>query len=299
VRTGHFRRFSHDKVLIQKRDGQPIKVLTGSANFSVRGLYVQANNILVFDNVQIAELYEHAFEQSFHSPSEFATSAIAEGWHDVEVDGVPPLSVCFAPHKSAGVSLDRVAAAINHAGSSVMFAVMELGGGGAVLDQLRSLESRPGLFSYGMTQILAGIKVYKPGSASGLIVPFAYLKDKVPAPFQSEYRGGVGQVIHHKFVVVDFNGKTPAVFTGSSNLARGGEESNGDNLLAIYDPQVAQAYAVEAVRLVDHYHFRASMKRADPANPLILQAATAKGPWWQPYYDSKNIKCRDRVLFCP
>ncbi len=50
IKTGHFRRFAHDKVLIMKKNDQPVKVLTGSANFSIRGLYVQANNILVFDD---------------------------------------------------------------------------------------------------------------------------------------------------------------------------------------------------------------------------------------------------------
>jgi len=49
VRTGHFARFAHDKVLIARRGGSPVRVLTGSANFSVRGLYVQANNVLVFE----------------------------------------------------------------------------------------------------------------------------------------------------------------------------------------------------------------------------------------------------------
>jgi len=45
---------------------------------------------------------------------------------------------------------------------------------------------------------------------------------------------GLGQVIHDKFVVMDFNDQNPVLFTGSSNLAEGGEEQNGDYLLATY-----------------------------------------------------------------
>src|SRR5208282_1621261 len=45
VKQGHFQRFAHDKIIIQKKNGAAVKVLTGSANFSVRGLYVQANNV--------------------------------------------------------------------------------------------------------------------------------------------------------------------------------------------------------------------------------------------------------------
>jgi hypothetical protein len=96
---------------------------------------------------------------------------------------------------------------------------------------------------------------------------------------------------------VDFNTNNPVVFTGSSNLAAGGEQQNGDNLLAIYDPAVAAAYAVEAIRLVDHYHFRSQMKGADTQAPISLQGPDAKVKWWQPYYDPKNIAFQERVLF--
>jgi phosphatidylserine/phosphatidylglycerophosphate/cardiolipin synthase-like enzyme len=297
VKQGHFQRFAHNKVLIMKRGGQAVKVLTGSGNFSVRGLYVQANNTLVFDDPTTAGLYEEAFEQAFNDAAGFKASAIAEGWTDVATPGLPRLSVCFSPHKDATVSLNKVSQAITGATSSVLFAVMELAGGGPVMDELKALPSRPKMFSYGMTQTSAGIKVYKPGEADGIIVPFAYLKDKVPPPFQDEYSGGAGIVIHDKFVVVDFNGANPVVFTGSSNLAAGGEEQNGDNLLAIHDPAVANAYGVEAIRLVDHYHFRANMQSATSDQPLVLQQAGAQTPWWTPYYDPANILSQERVLF--
>ncbi len=296
VRQGHFQRFAHNKVMIQKKNGKAVKVLTGSANFSVRGLYVQANNILVFDDPTTAELYAQAFEQSFTDAAKFKSSDIAKDWHDVSVSGLPKFSVCFSPHKTGNVSLDRVADAIQKAKSSVVFAVMQLGGGGGVMDDLKALPGKK-IFSYGMTQTSGGIKVYRPGQSDGLIVPFSYLKGKVPPPFQDEYSGGSGIVIHDKFVVVDFNGDNPAVFTGSSNLASGGEMQNGDNLLAIYDAEVASAYGIEAIRLVDHYHFRANMKGATSSSPLCLQGSDAKVKWWQPAYDPKNIICKERVLF--
>src|SRR5215831_18010679 len=74
-----------------------------------------------------------------------------------------------------------------------------------------------------------------------------------------------------EFIVMDFNSYEPVVFTGSSNLAAAGEKANGDNLLAIFDRAAATAYAIEAVRLVDHYHFRTSMKAATSDRPLMLK----------------------------
>lgn len=297
IKVGHFRRFAHDKVLIQKKNDQPIKVLTGSANFSIRGLYIQANNVLIFNNASTARLYEQTFNEAFNNMAGFDRADIAQRWFEVNQPGLLPFSVCFSPHQSGAVSLDKVSQAIQQANSSVLFAVMELSGSGSVMDQLKSLGTRPNIFSYGITQAEKGLNLYKPGETNGVLVDFAFLAHKVPAPFREEWSGGLGQVIHHKFVVVDFNDAHPVVFTGSSNLAEGGEQDNGDNLLAISDPAVVTAYAVEAIRLVDHYHFRAVMKDATQTKPLQLAPANARVKWWQPYYDQKNIKCRERLLF--
>jgi hypothetical protein len=84
------------------------------------------------------------------------------------------------------------------------------------------------------------------------------------------------------------------VFTGSSNLADGGEQANGDNLIAIYDRAIATMYGVEAIRLVDHFQFRASLQKAK-AKPLVLKSDKEK--WWAPFYNTKDIKNTERLLF--
>jgi hypothetical protein len=78
-------------------------------------------------------------------------------------------------------------------------------------------------------------------------------------------------------------------------LAEGGEQQNGDNLLAIYDPVVAHAFAVEALRLVDHYQFRASLNAASDAHPLMLSSDAAH-PWWERDYDPTSMYSTQRQL---
>src|SRR5207237_2165453 len=73
----------------------------------------------------------------------------------------------------------------------------------------------------------------------------------LPPPFNKE-APIPGIAIHHKFVVVDFRGKDPVVYCGSSNLAFTPEQRNGDNLIEIRDPDAVTACAIEAIRLVDH-----------------------------------------------
>jgi phosphatidylserine/phosphatidylglycerophosphate/cardiolipin synthase-like enzyme len=122
--------------------------------------------------------------------------------------------------------------------------------------------------------------------------------EKFPEPFAKELQvtGAASHVVHHKFVVIDFNSQDPVVFCGSSNLAEGGEEANGDNLLAIYDRAIATAFAIEGIRLVDHYAFAAALKAAGAkAQPLRLK--TDSEGWWKPYYTAGSIKATERKLF--
>jgi hypothetical protein len=106
--------------------------------------------------------------------------------------------------------------------------------------------------------------------------------------------------VHDKFIVVDFNGDNPTVFTGSSNLAEGGEKANGDSLIMVEDQVFASVYAIEALKMFDHYSFRDKMKAATAAQPLTLWYPGKPGapqPWWTSSYDPKDIKFRDRCLF--
>ena len=296
VKQGHFKRFAHDKIIIQKKNGKATKVLTGSANFSIRGLYVQANNVMLFNDAKVADQYEQVFQSVFDNMSAFSGSALAaKTFPFPNQPGVPDFSVSFAPHKDASVSLGPVADALKNAKSSVLFAVMELGGGGDVLPALDAMHNSGKLFSYGITQSEAGFTVYKPG-APGVLVPFAALSKNVPPPFDKEWSGGMGQVIHDKFIVFDFNDANPMVFTGSSNLAAGGETSNGDNLLALADAGVATAFAIEAFRLVDHFQFRAALQVATDVQPLQLSACGTGTKWWADDYDPNHIRNYERQL---
>lgn len=312
VVTGHFLRFAHDKILIQRDNkGKAIRVLTGSANFSVRGIYVQANNVIVIEDPATAAVYGEVFDTAFEAAksgngsssaaSVFKASTLSKQWSEISAKSdadLPKCQVSFAPHTDPNVSLQVVDEAIKNAKSSVLFAVMDLAGGGDVLQSLSTLDERNDIFAYGITQNAQGITLFKPGSPQhGEFATFSYLSKQVPAPFRAETSGGMGQVIHNKFVVVDFNGENPVVFTGSSNLSSGGESQNGDNLLAIYDKTIATAYAVEAIRLVDHYHFRMMMQQKPSATPITLQGPGSKDPsWWSDFYTAGTNHYFERML---
>jgi hypothetical protein len=177
---------------------------------------------------------------------------------------------------------------------------MQPQGKGNLLATLQTIAAKPTVFSYGTVETAKGLAVQRGDGTMGEVADFAYLKSKVPYPFSLEYDPGPGIHIHDKFMIVDFNGENPAVFTGSSNLAEGGEQANGDSLIMIEDRVFATVYAIEALKIFDHYSFRDKMKAATEAAPLNLWYPGKPGasdPWWAPAYDEKDIKFRDRCLF--
>ena len=132
------------------------------------------------------------------------------------------------------------------------------------------------------------------------------MNTQLPPPFNQVPGVGLGHQVHHKFVVCGFNGDDPVVYCGSSNLAAAGEGVNGDNLLAIHDGDVATAFAIEALALVDHFDFL-DRSSAGPQSKKIAskQEAAVKAGWFLstddkwvlPYYDPQDLRSVDRRLF--
>ncbi len=324
---GKFSRYSHDKVLIVSKKGAPVKVLTGSTNFSVTGLYVNANHVLVYDNATVAAKYEEVFELSWTSKTstkQFEASPLSSATPFVfKSKTIPETHITFSPHSEANEEtvLNNLTARIEQeaakkSGGSVLFAVMQLVGGGPVYETLNNIHTQQNIFSYGISDSASGTTLYSPSTTTGVLVTGKPGKTVLPPPFD-QVPVPPGHEIHDKFVVCGFNGDDPVVYCGSSNLAAGGEKENGDNLLAIYDADVATAFAIEALALVDHYSFldryatpKASAKKAATTarmqkQPQSKQQAAVQAKmflstddgWTKSYYDPNDLHCMERELF--
>jgi PLD-like domain len=318
IQRGKFGRYAHDKVFVVYDDDGPVRVLTGSTNFSVTGLYVNSNHVLVFDDRKIAQTYADVFEAAWVGEVKLKAALTSPLSSEKVVFAKPSTEITFAPHSEqfATEVLSQLAHRIAEEGTkadargSVLFAVMSIDQGESpVYPALVDLHANDEVFSYGISDSKAGITLYKPGRRTGVLVTGKPLKTRLPKPFnQVRTLGGVGHQIHHKFVVCGFNGDDPTVFCGSSNLALGGEQRNGDNLLMIRDADVATAFAIEALALVDHFHFLNNSTPADKKGktpPTSMQDAAVEkewflstsGRWARPYFDPDDLRFVDRRLF--
>ena len=190
---------------------------------------------------------------------------------------------------------------------------MDISGANPVYDALNAVHANENVFSMGISDSPDGISLYAPGKKTGVLVTGKPTKTRLPPPFNQVPGIGRGHQIHHKFVVCGFTGSDPVVYCGSSNLAQGGEEHNGDNLLEIHDPDVVTAFAIEALALVDHFQFLDGLANAAgsgtadqnaPPPAIKQQAAVSAGwflsttdGWTKPYFDPNDLHFTDRQLF--
>jgi phosphatidylserine/phosphatidylglycerophosphate/cardiolipin synthase-like enzyme len=294
------------------------KVLTGSTNFSVSGLYINSNHVLVFGDAATAGQYAALFDQVWEEDVKagtFIESPLSSQRFSPPAKVTPPRSITFSPHSEefATTVLDAISARVaaenadDGATSSVLFAVMGLDGSGSVYPTLKQLHEETDVFSYGVSDDTDGIALYAPGTRTGVLVTGKPTKAKLPPPFSQVPSLGTYHQIHHKFVICGFNGADPTVYCGSSNLALEGERKNGDNLIEIHDGDVATAFALEAMSLVDHFQFldRLAEHGAGPKPPASKrEAARSLGwflsttdAWSHPYFDPTDLHCVDRTLF--
>ncbi|MGA7437262.1 MAG: phospholipase D-like domain-containing protein [Luteibacter sp.] len=293
----HMSNLQHNKIIIVK--GKKIqKVAFGSTNMSWRGLYVQNNNTVVVQGESTVNHFQDAFEAYWSDPGKFRASACA-AWMDLDVPGVA-CQITFSPHAEANLALDDVAKDMLKGTSSVLYSLAFLPQSpGAVKTAVEKIIAMRKVFLYGISERpLTGITLQKP---NGVVVTASpeQLGKNVPEPFKPEPAGDSGIRMHHKFVVIDFNTPDARVYFGSNNFSKAADSDSGENLVLIRDPRIATSFAVEALRIFDHYSFRDKQDTSSATEPFALRRppkTKSEKPWWdRDYADATRI--RDRELF--
>lgn len=301
VKRQHLGNLQHNKTIVVQ--GPKVQaVVCGSTNFSWRGFYVQSNNAVILRGKEAAAPFQDAFENYWKAggAKHFGSTASA-GWSPLGLKGIDA-AVSFSPHSKSNALLGKIAEDIEqHTVSNLFYSLAFLyQTKGAIRDAVQAVSNNAEIFVYGISdKKLGGLSLQKP---DGNVMPVyaAALGKDLPEPFKRESSGGRGTQMHHKFIVVDFDKPSARVYLGSYNFSNSADMKNGENLLLIRDRRIAVSYAIEAIRIFDHYHFRVAQKEAKGAKrKLALRRPPrqpGETPWWSEYYTDPH-KIRDRELF--
>jgi hypothetical protein len=297
VRRQHLGGLQHNKtIVVQSPAPENNLVVCGSTNFTWRGIFVQNNHAVVLHGEQAAAKFRAAFDSYWDHPTNFRQSPSAE-LAPLGLAGIDG-SVAFSPHSDTNALLETIAADVKTATASVFYSLAFLYQTKGVLrEAIEEVTNRPDVFVYGISDRSVGGLHVNPNGNPVPVAP-ASLGAGLPPPFSEEpKRSGVGNYMHHKFIVIDFETPDARVYLGSYNFSGPADQDNGENLLLFRDGRIATAFAIEALRIYDHYAFRASPQTASAgAQPLRRPPGPGEIAWWDRFYTDEPAK-RDRLKF--
>ncbi len=311
----------HDKFLVRVGKGDhPEAVMAGSANFTSEGLSAQANVLHLFESPDLAALYLARKRLLDADPTLRHTQSDQTGWSAPVAAGDATIRVFFPPEaKTARVSLDTIVAAIGAATKSVLLCAFDPTDKG-LLDAVFAAGDR-GLLMLGLVNrvptsapggdparadVAAKIAIMDRARADHDVVGFsAFAANDTPDGFAPErilWPGENPKImvrVHHKFVVIDAEGDTPIVFTGSANFSGNSLHNNDENLLEITDcPRMARIYFAEFMRLFEHYRardaYQARTGSAGAAPDPSKFTLTADLSWSKKYFVAGSAEAKAR-----
>ena len=218
----------HDKFMVIDKS----EVWLGSMNFTDSGSYDDNNNMIRIKSTRIAEDYSQEFREMFED-DEFGPDVDPQTPNPtVEIDGTR-VDVYFSPDDGV---LNALGLLLSDAEESIYF------------------------LAFSFTSNELGTVVRQKHEA-GLDVKGVMDEEQINSNTGTEFDpfrqkgvdvlidGNAGQM-HHKLFIVD----KKIVAFGSYNFSKSAEENNDENLIIVYNPQIAELFVQEFERVRSHAH---------------------------------------------
>lgn len=232
---------SHNKFCVV--DGT--KVWTGSYNITNSGTIYNNNHAVAIDCSTLAEAYLAEFNEMWGNESgqpgtcHFSTSKETQYFHSHTCNGVP-VEIYFSPTQDPypNRAMDVIQSLITSAQSSVYFCMFAFTSY-TIADKIIKAHQNPAVTVQGvMDDLQAG---YSSSQYDTLI------REGVQVKLDSEVDPH-GNLLHHKFAVMDHDGSESAVITGSYNWSEAAQHTNDENSIFIFDSEVAGLFYREFYR---------------------------------------------------
>jgi len=213
----------HNKFVVIDRQ----EVWTGSTNFNIGSFYQNDNNLIRIRSSRLAEDYLTEFEEMFVDDKFGPNSPANTPYPTLTIDGTP-LEVYFSPDDGV---LARLLELVADAQKSIYFLA----------------------YSFTSDDLAEAIRAR---GQQGVVIKGVFEKDQYQSNTGTEYDNLLGagfdmrldanpRHMHHKVIIID----EAVVITGSYNFSASAENRNDENLLIIFNPEIASLYLEEFWRV--------------------------------------------------
>jgi hypothetical protein len=263
----------HNKFVVEVApDGTPLRVLSGSTNWTVTGLCTQLNNVIFVEKPEIAARFRDQWTK-LTAAGDDMTDALRASNSTSTVSG--PVEVFFTA-TSGEVEFAPVKKLIAEAKQGVL-TLMFMPGNSPLLQAVLDRAKDDDIYVRGVISSVAvkgqivkvGSQVIKSGGDpmdfhQDVIVPGSVPAANRPTWAEQEFTvgeinsAGMRAIVHSKVIVVDPFSDACAVITGSHNFSDGASKNNDENLIIVRgNKTLAQAYALHITGVYDSYSWRA------------------------------------------
>jgi phosphatidylserine/phosphatidylglycerophosphate/cardiolipin synthase-like enzyme len=209
----------HNKFVVIDRS----EVWTGSLNYTVSGAYRDNNNLLCIDSVQAARDYTSEFDEMYEQDVFGGDVINTTHMPPLEIKGYP-IEIKFSPDD--GVA-NRIIELIRSAQDSIYFMAYSFTSDdiGKVIIQ----------------RAQAGVRVAGVMDTGQILSNQGTEYDKFVRTGLDVRKSGIDGLMHHKVIIID----AKIVITGSYNFTFSAETNNDENIVIIFDPNLAAQYLQE------------------------------------------------------
>ena len=219
--------YMHNKFFVFDGD----LVWTGSMNITVNGAYRNNNNSLAIISPELGENYTREFEEMFSG--NFGPQSAADTPFPVTRVGAMQVENYFAPED---VVMERIVEIVGGAQQSIHFMVFAFTHGD--------------LSTVMIERAFAGVEVAGVFETRGANTQ--YSECNVLREYGIDVRlDSNPRTMHHKVIIVDGE----IIITGSFNFSKNATTSNDENLLVLYDADLAAHYEQEFYELMRSANF--------------------------------------------
>lgn len=282
---------SHNKFVLHLRGGLPVRVWTGSTNFTESGFFLQTNVGLVFPTKPVATAYNAYFELLWRDLAKTAMHKEV----DALVASLPSSAtsaLLFAPESGTQIltrSCELVAGA-----REAIFISCPFGLDAVIANSLNA--NGTSVLEYGLVNTTSRKRLLEiiDRSPNAWYATPAWLREYDGALWDAHAYGN--HKIHVKSIVTDPWSARAQVLIGSANFSDESARLNDENsLYKTGDRRLAAIVATEFLRMFDHYKFRDYVQRAKVST--AERYLVPNGSWTTPYYDPAKPKFLERVVF--